>query len=201
MGMELTFTNIFKFFATISPLLLGFFMVMISLFNQDLKGLIYLSGILLATVFNVFLMNMIKSRKDVDAAASCSLIEMPFNMSLYNSPSMNSVFLSFTAMYLILPMVANNQINYPLIAFLLSLFSIDAINKFMNKCTSIGGIVIGLLSGAIYGTLWYTLFHATGNDSLLYFDETLSNRVYCARPKKQTFKCAVYKNGEVIKTL
>jgi hypothetical protein len=29
----------------------------------------------------------------------------------------------------------------------------------------------------------------------------VSNNVVCSRPKKQTFKCAVYKNGELIKNL
>jgi len=33
---------------------------------------------------------------------------------------------------------------------------------------------------------------------LLFFNAEPSNNVICARPKKQTFKCFVYKNGEVI---
>jgi hypothetical protein len=42
------------------------------------------------------------------------------------------------------------------------------------------------------------LFHVSGYDSLLYFDELESNNVTCSRPSKQTFKCSVYKNGELI---
>ena len=109
--------------------------------------------------------------------------------------------ISFTIAYLILPMRASNQTNYVLIAALLSIFAIDGISKIMNKCTTIVGVIIGLLTGFLFGSLWYTLFHSTGYNSLLYFDQVVSNKVYCSRPKNQSFKCAVYKNGELIKTL
>ena len=48
MAIPNTFSNIFKIFSAISPLLLGFFLVMSSLFNKNIKGLVYLSGVLLA---------------------------------------------------------------------------------------------------------------------------------------------------------
>ena len=59
MGMQLTLTNIFQFISGISPLLLGFFLVMMSIFNQNLKGLIYLSGVLIASVLNLLVMGEI----------------------------------------------------------------------------------------------------------------------------------------------
>lgn len=201
MAIDLTLTNLFQFISAILPLLLTFFMVMISIFNQDLKGMVYLAGILITSVLNIFLLNTIKSKKDENSAASCNLFNLPFNLSNYNIPALNSVLISFTIAYLILPMSASNQMNYVLISALLSIFAIDAISKIMNKCTTIGGVIIGLLTGSLFGSLWYTLFHSTGYNSLLYFDQVVSNKVYCSRPKKQSFKCAVYKNGELIKTL
>ena len=201
MAFDLTLTNLFQFISAILPLLLTFFMVMISIFNQDLKGMVYLAGILITSVLNIFLLNIIKSKKDENSAASCNLFNLPFNLSNYNVPALNSVLISFTIAYLILPMRASNQTNYVLIAALLSIFAIDGISKIMNKCTTIVGVIIGLLTGFLFGSLWYTLFHSTGYNSLLYFDQVVSNKVYCSRPKNQSFKCAVYKNGELIKTL
>jgi hypothetical protein len=201
MAFDLTLTNLFQFISAILPLLLTFFMVMISIFNQDLKGMVYLAGILITSVLNIFLLNIIKSKKDENSAASCNLFNLPFNLSNYNVPALNSVLISFTIAYLILPMRASNQMNYVLIAALLSIFAIDGISKIMNKCTTIVGVIIGLLTGFLFGSLWYTLFHSTGYNSLLYFDQVVSNKVYCSRPKNQSFKCAVYKNGELIKTL
>jgi len=201
MAIDLTITNLFQFISALTPLLLIFFMVMISIFNQDIKGLVYLAGILIVSVINIFLLNIIKNKRDESSSSSCNIFNLPFNMTQYNVPSLNSVLISFTIAYLLLPMISSNQTNYVVIAALFSIFIIDGISKIMNKCTTSAGVIFGLLTGFLTGSLWYTLFHSTGYNSLLYFDEVVSNKVYCSRPKKQTFKCAVYKNGELIKTL
>ena len=200
-GMEITLPNIFYFISSISPLLLSFFLVMTSIFNQDLKGLVYLAGILFATLINSVVLYMVKSPKNINASPTCSLVNLPFNMSNYNSPSLNSSLIAFTMAYLILPMQFSNNMNYSIISFLIGLFLMDGVNKILNKCTNTTGVILGLFVGGTLGLLWYSIFHATGYDSLLYFNEVTSNKVYCDRPKKQTFKCAVYKNGELVKSL
>jgi hypothetical protein len=190
MAIKLTFSNILQLFAALAPLLLGFFLVMSSLFNQSLKGMVYLAGVL---------MNLIKSpmSKETSGTVSCNLIELPF-ISQFNSPAPSSLFIAFTIAYLVLPMQYNNQMNYVVLAALLCLFSVDAVTKVQKGCTTLGGSFLGALVGGILGTIWYTLFHVSGYDSLLYFDELESNNVTCSRPSKQTFKCSVYKNGELI---
>jgi hypothetical protein len=106
--------------------------------------------------------------------------------------------IAFTIAYLALPMKYNKQMNYIVLAFLMSLLVVDMLTKVQNKCTSYPGSVMGALVGFIFGTLWYIIFHGLGFDSLLYFDELRSDNVICSRPTKQTFKCSVYKNGELI---
>ena len=76
----------------------------------------------------------------------------------------------------------------------------DAITKVQNKCSTYPGIIFCALTGFLLGAIWYTIFHSAGYDSLLYFDELQSNAVRCSRPEKQTFKCSVYKNGQLIST-
>jgi hypothetical protein len=197
MAIQLTFSNILQLFSAISPLLLGFFLVMSSLFNQDIKGLVYLGGVLLASVINIFLMNMIASKKSPNAAMSCDLISLPI-LTQYNSPAPSSLFIAFTIAYLILPMKYNNQMNYVVLASLLCLYGLDTVTKIQNDCTTFPGSLFGGLVGLIFGAIWFSLFHHSGYDSLLYFDELMSNKVTCSRPSKQTFKCSVYKNGQLI---
>jgi len=180
-----------------SPFLLVFFLVMSSLFNQNLKGLIYLAGVLIASVINIFLMNQIQSPIPEDASLTCNLIEIPF-LTNYNSPAPTSLFIAFTIAYLVLPMYYNNQMNYVVLASLLSLLALDAITKTSNKCTTPSGSILGTFVGIILGSIWYTLFHQSGYDSLLYFNELASDKVMCSKPSKQTFKCNVYKGGSLI---
>lgn len=197
MAIELTLSNALQFFSFISPTLLVFFMFMSSLFNQNLKGLVYLAGLLIASLFNIFFMNLIGSGRDENEAFSCSIFDIP-HVSQYNSPYPSSLIIAFTVAYLVLPMKYNNQMNYAVLGFLLCLLGIDILTKVQNKCTTYAGAVLGGLVGFLLGTVWYILFHGAGFDALMYFDELRSDSVVCSRPTKQTFKCSVYKNGQLI---
>ena len=58
MALQLTFSNIVQLFSVFAPLFLGTFLVLISVFNQNIKGLIYLGGVLIASVIN-FMISMV----------------------------------------------------------------------------------------------------------------------------------------------
>ena len=197
MAIELTISNVLQFFSFISPTLLIFFLFLSSLFNQNLKGLVYIAGVLISSIINVFFMNIVGSGRDDNEAFSCSLFDIP-HVSQFNSPYPSSVIIAFTIAYLVLPMKYNNQMNYAVLTFLLCLFGVDILTKVQNKCTTYAGSILGGLVGFLLGTIWYIIFHITGYDSLLYFDELRSDKVMCSMPSKQTFKCSVYKNGELI---
>jgi hypothetical protein len=197
MALSLTLSNVLQFFSFISPTLLVFFMFMTSLFNQNLKGIVYISGLLICSILNIIFMNIIGSGRDENEAFSCSLFDIPM-VSQFNSPYPSCMIIAFTIAYLALPMKYNKQMNYVVLAFLMSLLVVDMLTKVQNKCTTYPGSMMGALVGFIFGTIWYIIFHGLGFDSLLYFDELRSNNVICSRPTKQTFKCSVYKNGELI---
>ena len=78
MTIELTLPNMLELIAMLSPILLGFFLIMVSLFNQDVKGIVYLAGVLIASVINIFLMNIIKNNKEPDQSSVCYIISLPF---------------------------------------------------------------------------------------------------------------------------
>lgn len=200
MAMQLTFTNMIQFLGAISPLLVGFFLISASILNQNIKGLIFMAGVMLAFVLNALFMNVIKSPSNPKRSMGCSIIEWPFSLNAYNSPSWNSVFLAFTLAYMYLPMAFGGTMNYGVIIALVSLIGLDAISKITNLCTTTLGVVLGLVFGLLLGGLWYGVIKASGNPQLLYFEE-VSNGETCSRPSKQTFKCAVYKNGKLIKNL
>jgi len=195
-GIELTFSNILQLISVLSPILIAFFMIMLSFMNQNVKGLVFIAGALLASFLNIPLMNTIKSPVNNDASLSCNLIEIPY-LNAYNSPSPTSLFIAFTFAYLFLPMMYNNQMNYGVISALLCLFALDSVSKVTNKCTTVGGAVLGALVGFMFGSIWYTIFHMVGADEVLYFDEMESNAVKCEKPSSQTFKCSVYKKRRI----
>ena len=198
MAMQLNFSNLMQFFAAISPILLAFCLVMISIFNSDIKGMVYLGGILIASLINLLILNSLKIKADKPPPPYCNLIEFPFNLNQYISPAFNSMFIAFTLAYLYMPMQYISGINYPVLIFITSLLVLDAGTKLTGGCTTFGGIMLGSLIGFVLGLLWFIAFYSTGHEDLLFFNAEPSNNVICSRPKKQTFRCVVYKNGEVI---
>jgi hypothetical protein len=198
MAMKLNFSNLLQFFAAISPILLAFCLVMISLFNSDIKGMVYLGGILIACLINLFIMNTLDVKSEALIPSYCNLVEFPFNLNEYISPAFNSMFIAFTLAYLYMPMQYISGMNYPVILFITGLLVLDAGTKITGGCTTFGGVALGTLVGFILGLLWFIAFYSTGHEDLLYFNAEPSNNVICSRPSKQSFKCKVFKNGQII---
>ena len=196
--MQLNFSNLMQFFAAISPILLAFCLVMISIFNSDIKGMVYLGGILIASLINLLILNSLKIKSDKIIPPYCNLIEFPFNLNEYISPAFNSMFIAFTLAYLYMPMQYVSGINYPVLIFITSLLVLDAGTKISGGCTTFGGVMLGSLVGFVLGLLWFIAFYSTGHEDLLFFNAEPSNNVICSRPKKQTFRCKIFRNGEVI---
>ena len=196
--MQLSFSNLLQFFAAISPILLAFCLVMISLFNSDIKGLVYLGGILIASLINLFILNTLQIKSETLIPKYCNLIEFPFNLNEYVSPAFNSMFIAFTLAYLYMPMQYISSMNYPVILFITGLLVLDGGTKVMGGCTTFGGVALGTLIGLVLGLLWFIAFYSTNHKDLLYFNAESSNNVVCSRPSKQTFKCRIFKNGEII---
>lgn len=201
MPLQLTFSNILQLFSLFAPLFLGFFLIMISIFNQNIKGIVYLAGVLLAASINYLISAVIGSRPSELESGLCNIIDFPLIPTRYNVPAFNSMFIAFTLMYLLLPMISNNQINFYVIGMILTLFSVDAYVKLTNYCTVTKGVVFGGLVGLVLGAAWFFTLKLNNYESLLFFNDLTSNNVVCKRPNNQTFKCSVYKNGQLLQEL
>lgn len=198
MAMQLNFSNMLQFFSAISPILLAFCLVLLSLFNSDIKGMVYLGGILIASLINLFILNTLKIKSQTIIPQFCNLIEFPFNLNEYVNPAFNSMFIAFTLAYLYMPMKNISGINYPVLMFVTGLLVLDAGTKVMGGCTTFSGVLLGSLVGFLLGVGWFALFYSTDHKDLLFFNAESSNNVVCSRPQKQTFKCSVYKNGTLV---
>jgi hypothetical protein len=161
MALQLTFSNIVQLFSVFAPLFLGTFLVLVSVFNQNIKGLIYLGGVLIASVLNLAVMFAVGSEPDENQGAICNLINFPLVPTQYNVPNYNSMFIMFTLVYLLLPMLANNQVNMWIIGTIVSIFAVDAYVKLQYSCTVPRGITFGAIIGGFLGAVWYFVMKFT----------------------------------------
>jgi len=194
----LNYPSVFTYFSMISPFLVVLLFVFISIINSNLKGFIYLLGIFLLFFIILLFQNVMRSSPPTDASPYCHVFNFP--IPVYEVPSFNSSIFTFTLVYLFIPMLMNDIMNIPLLVLLLVLFAIDCVMKHSNKCTTPIGIVLGSFLGIVWGLMWYFLIQ-NQNQDLLYYDDLISNKIACSRPTEQKFKCSVYKNGELLKTL
>jgi len=195
---DISMPSMFEFMALISPFLVVLLFVLNSIINSNLKGMIYLLGI----IFLFFMVLMCQKVVNIAPSGSekpyCKLFSM--NDHINGVPSFNSSIFTFTLSYMFLPMTLNGIMNFPLLIILLLLYAIDVVMKTKNNCTTYVGVALGSIVGIIWGVTWYFVIQ-TQNKGLLYYDDLLSNKVACSRPSQQQFKCAVYKNGELLSTL
>lgn len=181
-------------FMQLSTLFIAVFMLMTSLFNGDVKALIWLICSIVGVVI-VILLNQTSLFVAINRPRCASIV--PY---LYSFPylSLSTFLIVFTMTYLILPMQSNQDWNYYAIVGFLGIFALDTIVQLRLTCAEKSGIFSGTVIGIMYSMICYFTIKQAGGDKLLYFNTVSSNNVYCSKPKKQTFKCYVYKNGEII---
>ena len=99
----------------------------ISIFNQNIKGFVYIGGALIGSFIWMMFKGSSYGKGDVsELPAICSIIP-----NISNFPSYNSYFIAFTATYVLLPMLISSQLNWGLIAFFITLLVLDG--YFHNK--------------------------------------------------------------------
>ena len=97
-------------------------------------------------------------------------------------------------------MLIYNNINYQVILFFLIYLIFDVLIKKSYNCIDFKSptILIGDFFGGIGLGVASVLIMNSTNRNVLFINEIPSNKEICSMPSKQTFKCSVYKNGELV---
>tara|TARA_Y100000748_G_C15499552_1_gene489498 strand:+ start:1245 stop:1916 length:672 start_codon:yes stop_codon:yes gene_type:complete len=189
--------KIFDVTALFSPFLLVSFMVLLSIYNQDLKAIVLVFGLIVLTLI-VKGTNFVNENNDDEDnyTAMCTL----FNV--IEVPGISTAIISFIAMFLILPMIFNKQYNYFLITVMSILLTIDITFRTVKyncypKITSVIAAIIGMACAAVY---FFTIYYM-GEEyyNLLYFNVSKNNLVQCDRSSEEVYECTVYdSNNDVV---
>lgn len=195
MGIIPTFGNIAVLVASLYPAFIVTFLVVASIFNLKINGLIYFFGILI-TFGLCYSMALLFNKERSGSDISCDLFSTLGYP--YKNPSFQSAVTVFTYVYLLIPMVSNSLLN-PVVLAILPIFSlINMVYLNVKGCASITGLFMGSVIGALLATFMVGILSLSGNKDLLFYNELVSNNVICKKPSKQMFKCSVYKGGELV---
>lgn len=183
-----------KYFTLNSPMIIGAFIVLSSAFNQDIKGVLFMTGAAIMMFIGQFFSSSLgrKVPKNADLAA-CNMFTSSGWGFEYSAPGPNALFLSFVATYLIFGMAAHSNFNWVLLGALLIMVTVNAFFRVkLLNCGEPIDILFGWAFGIIGAVIWYGMMAAAesasqGTMSLTYFgDESGVNQCKITNKK---FKC------------
>lgn len=202
-GLKFNITNVVSLLVLIGPLFVMGMLLVLSLFNSSLKGIVYLIGVSILYFVVILLQKsighlFISKKMSNYNSGFCSLFA---NSYVYTSnPSFNSALYAFTFFYLLFPMITYGMLNLGLIIFFIFIYVLDVVvrTRIVN-CVSISNVIMGTLIGSVISFIYYLVLQSSPETKkFIYYNDFDSNRVACSRPSKSKFKCSVYKNGELI---
>lgn len=193
----MTWPNI-QFFSLIGPYVLIGFFVLLSIFNTNLKGIMYLIGLIIMLFFTNILELFLPKEDNLASKAMCNAFglspllsrTLPFGILVY----------AYTFTYLFIPMLETSMMNYPLLMFLMMILGTDISIQRFNSCYKLPSIMLSIISGIVVGISWSLIVNAM-SPSLRYHTDYISDKKVCSMPSEQKFKCKVYKNGQLISSM
>jgi len=190
--MEINLFNITYLFIRLAPFILVCYFTLSSVFNQDLKGIIYLIGLLFACFATAGLGNIPIFKVD-PLPQLCNFIRLKNNEPISKIP-LGLTILSYTFFYLFYiigkeGLYANNIPTFILFPILIVCDSLWNLN---HGCINSGGVIVSFLIGSIIGVSWAAIITASGVAELKFFNG-ISNKETCSRPSKTLYKCTYKK--------
>jgi len=187
--------NILMSMTFFSPLIIVIIITSLSFIFQNFKGIIYL-GFLIAFCFvreGLYYVN--GGEISPDEGTICNSIQY----SKYGNTSFSAFVFAFTITYLSVPMFLNGTANLWIFVALICYMLLDIYIKIYKKCIiQTSDLFLNICAGTFCGYLIISLMNLGGSSKFLFFNEQTSGKEICTQPSTQTFKCKVYKNGELI---
>ena len=91
-----------------------------------------------------------------------------------------------------------NIYNVYVIAFLGIYLVVVVIYNHKDQCSSLNTSICNIIYGIVSVMLSVIMLVSVGLSGTLFNEDLTSDATICSMPSKQSFKCTVYKNGEII---
>ena len=169
-----------------APFILVSVFVFMSIFNQDLKAMLLLAGLF----FMIYILKQItatnKPGDENQYVIYCSM----FNT--LETPGTSTAIISFIFMYLLLPMIYNNQYNTLVLMTILLMWILDIYHKlFQYNCFEKSLGLIATLIGLAFGSGFFFSIYNLGEEyyNFLYFNVSKNNLVQCSKNDNTEYQC------------
>lgn len=198
--------NLYSFlylFVALSPFIIISSIAMISVFMHDVKGIIFLAGLIITIFLNwIPLPSAIEElfKRPDTAHAVCKLSFMEFGDATPGKSSFpkSTIINAYTFGYFVYCISQNNtnSSNGTMIAFFICLLIGDFAFNFINNCAGVS-LFIALAYGIFAGVIWAAIIGSGGSQNLYFFQEGGTTSESCSNTN-QKFACTVTRNGQIL---
>jgi len=194
--MQVNIINILYLFFRLAPFIIVSFFALQSMFNQDLRGVIYLVGLLVATVITIMIGNILPTQElnlSIDSTykkAKCNYLTIGSgDQPLSKLPLSQTVF-GYTLGYLSYFISVNNMQmqNITTFVFFSVLILADMYWNVTNACSMGSLLLAAVVIGLIVGAFWGLIIDTTNVSSFKYYSG-VSNQDVCSKPSKSLYRC------------
>ena len=204
------FSNILLVLAYFTPLLISILIFFLGIVGDQLIQVsIFMAGLLLCQFmiqFFSFLPNPITkdfisrqlNRQECNIFAKASTIFMTGDVVI--PPSITMIF--YTLSFAMASMIISENINMPLLFFLLTLTMNHIYHMMFQKKCSWGMSLLGGIFGMAISSLIVLGLMVSNKKELLLFSNTLpSTNTQCSKVSGKKYKCSIYKDGQIVRNM
>jgi len=200
-----------RFFTFLAPMFIPLAAVLESALNQNIKGILYVTGLL----FTMMLGNLVSSafpnrvpgiikgtsernKGQLMYDPACNIFETGTDGwgTLYSSPGPHALFYAFTLAYVCVGMFISHNINWAIFGLLIGFMLLSAFLRISPpmSCVKPIDIMLGYIGGLLCGLGWFVAIYMTENSyspalDLTYFNQYSSDRETCKLEKNKAFRC------------
>ena len=192
--MDLNLINILYMFFRLAPFIIVSYFTLHSILNQDLMGIMYLIGLLIASfvtylVGGVLPNDSVSVVTNVYAKAKCSQLTLGNDEPISRLPLSQTVF-GYTFAYLSYFIGVNSVQNQNIATFVLFplLIAADIFWSTTNSCSAPKYLLLALIIGGLCGAIWGMIVDSFETPNLGYVSG-VSNKEICSQPTKSLYRC------------
>lgn len=178
----------------LGPLFLVFYFLFDSIIQANLKGIIYILGVIGTCIFTILIGKTISLKNYNEPNRSmCFPITIKNMINISNLPLSQSIY-GFTMFFITVPLYTYKYFNYNIFTIVtLSLFIlIDFFLLIQYKCFDFKQIILSLLVGSFFGMIYSIILLNSLKKEYIYIAGAVQDEM-CELPKKSKFKCELKK--------
>ena len=174
----------------LAPFILVSFFSLSSIFNQDLKGLVYLAGLLFACFIAFMAGKMPITGSSAKGSHPCNVLTLSGSSPVSSIPLSIIVFM-YTFAYLLYVIVKYKLVvqNMPTLVFFPCLILLDILWNNKYECSTPVNIIMGIVIGGSVGAAWGAAIDYLKLTKMQYM-MGISNKETCS-VSKQKFRCKI----------